>query len=132
MAMALSVSWILHHSFSPHRFKHFNTCNLALQPHIKLPYGKLETGNIASVIDFVQPNIVTVRPTESFVFSRKVFGHEASGGTIEYSENTIVFTTLPPVDSELHWMMNLTIGQSVSWLGTSGVKSSAPRDFRAP
>ena len=36
-----------------------NICNLAPQPHIKLPCGKLETGNIASVIDFVQPNIVT-------------------------------------------------------------------------
>ena len=100
MEMALSVSPILHHSFSPHRFKHFNTCNLALQPHIKLPYGKLETGNVASAIDFVQPNIVTARPTESFVFSRKVFGREPSGDTVKYSENTIVFTTLPPVDSD--------------------------------
>ena len=48
----------------------------------------------------MQPNIVAARPIESFGFSRKVFGREASGDTVEYSENTIVFITLPHVDSD--------------------------------
>ena len=48
----------------------------------------------------MQPNIVTARPTEGFVFSKKVFGREAPGDTVEYSENTIVSTTLPPVYSD--------------------------------
>ena len=48
----------------------------------------------------MQPNTVAARPIESFGFSRKVFGREASGDTVEYSENTIVFITLPHVDSD--------------------------------
>ena len=31
-----------------------NTWNLAPRSYIKLPYGKVETGNVASVTDFVQ------------------------------------------------------------------------------
>jgi hypothetical protein len=74
-----------------------NTWNLAPRPHIKLPYGKVETGNVASVIDFVQPNIVTARPPEGFV-SNKVFGREFSGDTVDYSENAIILTTLPSMN----------------------------------
>ena len=72
-----------------------NTWHLAPRPHIKLPYGKVETSNVASVLDFVQANIVTARPTEGVV-SRKVFGREISADTVDYSEDMVVFTTLPP------------------------------------
>ena len=74
-----------------------NTWNLASQPHIKLPYGKVETSNVVSVIDFVQSNIVTARPTEGVV-SGKFVGREFSADTVDYSENMIVFTTLPPMN----------------------------------
>ncbi|EDR10227.1 uncharacterized protein LACBIDRAFT_316887 [Laccaria bicolor S238N-H82] len=67
------------------------------RPSIKLPYGKVETGNVASVIDFVQPNIVKARPTEGVV-SRKIIGREISGDTVDYSDYVIVYTTLPPVN----------------------------------
>ena len=73
-----------------------NTWNLAPRPHIKLPYGKVETGNVAPVIEFVQPNIVTARPTEGVV-SGKFFGREISADAVDYGDNAIVFTTLPPM-----------------------------------
>ncbi|EDQ99660.1 uncharacterized protein LACBIDRAFT_316178 [Laccaria bicolor S238N-H82] len=50
------------------------------QPIIMLPYGKVETA----------------RPTEGVV-SKKAFCREISGDTVNYSDNTIVFTSLPPV-----------------------------------
>ncbi|EDQ99662.1 uncharacterized protein LACBIDRAFT_334802 [Laccaria bicolor S238N-H82] len=71
----------------------------ASQPIIMLPYGKAETGNVASVIDFVQPNSVTVRPTEGVV-SKKAFRRETSGGTVDYSDNMIIVTTLPPMNRD--------------------------------
>ncbi|EDQ99659.1 uncharacterized protein LACBIDRAFT_334800 [Laccaria bicolor S238N-H82] len=70
----------------------------APRPVIKLPYGKVETSNVASLVDFVQPNIVTARPTEGVV-SKKLFGREFPGDTLNYSDNTMVITTLPRVKS---------------------------------
>ena len=69
-----------------------NTWNVDPRPVIKLPYGKVETGNVASVIDFVQPYIVTARPTEGIV-SKKILGREISA---KYRDSMI--TTLPPVN----------------------------------
>lgn len=56
--------------------------SFAPRPVIKLPYGKVETGIVASVIDFVQPNIVTAGPTEGVV-SKKPFVREFSGKTLD-------------------------------------------------
>jgi len=104
-----------------------NTWNLAPWPHIKLPYGKVETGNEASVIDFVQPNIVTAQPTEGIV-SKKLFIPKFSGNTVDYSDNVIIFTTLPPVklgatldDEPDNWMECIFTGHiKHQILSTSG------------
>ncbi|EDR00126.1 uncharacterized protein LACBIDRAFT_314728 [Laccaria bicolor S238N-H82] len=71
--------------------------SFAPRPVIKLPYGKVETGNVAYVIDMRQPNIVTARPTEGVV-SKKVFGREISDDAVNYSDDMILVTTLPPVN----------------------------------
>ncbi|EDR10226.1 uncharacterized protein LACBIDRAFT_316886 [Laccaria bicolor S238N-H82] len=57
-----------------------NTWNLAPR-QIKLPYGKVETP----------------QPTGAFA-PKKLSVREFSGGTVDYSENMIVFTTLPPMN----------------------------------
>ena len=75
----------------------------------------------------MQSNIVTAQPTEGIV-SKKLFIPEFSGNTIDYSDNAIIFTTLPPVklgttldDEPDNWMECVLAGhikcQILSTLG---------------